>query len=624
VSAGPRVVRLLAAGLAAIVSAACAPDDGVGTGAGDIGRDATTARHVVLVTLDTVRADRIGAYGRSDAGTPWLDSLASRGRRFDRAYAHVPITLPSHVSMMTGLLPPATGVHANGQTEVAPDVEFVAERFRHAGFRTVAAVGGFPVASAFPVARGFETFDDRFVDRRNPSALERPAEAVVDAAVRALAPPDDRRTFLWVHLFDAHDPYEPGEPWASRHRDDPYQGEIAAMDAALARLARALEPVLPAGETLWCVIADHGEALGDHGEPTHGFFLYEPTVRVPWILAGPGVPPGTVQAAPVGAVDVAPTLLAAAGLDVSPGLVGRDRSRPTDAEAAVYLETELPRRNYGWAPLRGVVEGRFKWIEAPRPELYDVVDDPDESFNQVAEWPDEVARLREVLARTPGGGAGLTPPASVTDPRLASLGYVGAVSPSATGAEDPKDRLATYVRFQEASRALEADPPRPEEALPLLDTLIAEEDTGAARLKRAVARRMLGRLEDALRDLDVARGLSPEDPGVALETGRIRLLTGNPAASVEPLTRFLDANAGSPEGLLLRGAALEKSGRIDVAERDYRAALAGNPGYRDASLRLAALLYRAGRFEEVRTTLETHLAIHPGDPLATGLMSELP
>lgn len=617
-----RIARGLAVASLAALIAACSGSTERGAGADRAARDDAVARHVVLVTLDTVRADRIGAYGRVDADTPWIDALAARGTRFERAYAHVPITLPSHVTMMTGLLPPRTGVHANGQDATAPGVRFVAESFRDAGFRTVAAVGGFPVASAFPVARGFETFDDRFVDRRNPAALERRADAVVDAAVAALSGEDDRRTFLWVHVFDPHDPYEPPEPWATTHAADPYQGEIAAVDAALARLAHRLEPVLPAAETLWCVVADHGEALGDHGEPTHGFFLYEPTVRVPWILAGPGIPAGRVVGTAVGTVDVAPTLLSAAGLETPAGLDGRDRGAgPADDPPPVYLETELPRRNYGWAPLRAVVDGRFKWIDAPRPELYDLIDDPDESFNQAAEWPDEVAVLRDELARL--RGTAVAPAATSADPRLASLGYVGSVSPSATGAEDPKDRLATYVRFQDASRALEANPPRPQDALPLLDALIARDDTPAARIKRAVARRMLGRFDAALADLAAARRGSPDDPAIDLEEGSILVFAGRPGKAIAPLDRYLASHPEAPDALLMRGAAHEQTERVDLAEADYRAALAANPGYRDASLRLARLLVLSGRLAEARVALETHLAVHPGDPLATGLLSEI-
>jgi len=620
---GARGAAALAVALAVVACAGGDPDEDVsGRSTAPAG---PVARHAVLVTVDTVRADRIGAYGREDAGTPWMDALAARGTRFERAYAHVPITLPSHVSILTGLLPTRTGVHVNGQTGASPETRFLAEILAARGFLTAAAVGGFPLDARYPVSRGFERYDDRFVDRRNPAALERRATDVVEAALRQVEDSAGRRVFLWVHLFDPHDPYEPPEPFASRYADDPYQGEIAFVDAALARLAAALEPVMPASETLWTVVGDHGEALGEHGEPTHGFFVYEPTVRVPWIVAGPGDRSARVVPGPVGTVDVAPTILACLGVPVPDGLDGRARpllARDDDPDTAVYVESELPSRNYGWAPLRSAIGPRFKFIEAPRAELYDLREDPGETFNQIAEWPDEAATLRERLAATSGRAA--DDAATVPDPRLASLGYVGTSAGGRAGGEDPKDHVATYVAFQEASRALEAAPPRPAEAIARLDSLVAAADSGAVRLKRAMARRMLSDFDGAMRDLEAAGKLSPDDPEVALERGRVRVLTGRDADAIPDLSDYVKLRPESPEAWLLLGAAQEHLGRRDGAEDAYRRALALNPGYRDASLRLAALFFRAERFADARAVLSRHLAIHPGDPLAAGLLSEIP
>ena len=305
--------RLVAPGLVAVavVVAGCGPP-----------RQAAPARHLVLVTLDTTRADRLGCYGRRGAGTPWLDRLAERGTLFRRAYTPVPLTLPAHVSILTGLYPVHTGVHANGQTQLRTGVRTLAERLAESGFFTAAAVGGYPVTGRFPVRRGFEAFDDRLEDPNNAEGLERDGGKVVEAALRELGGRGDRRLFLWVHLYDPHDPYDPPAPFRERFADDPYQGEIARVDAALSELASGLEATLHGESVLFCVVADHGEALGDHGEPMHGFFIYEPTVRVPLILAGPRVPEGGARSEPVSTVDLVPTLLTLLGLPSPSGLDG--------------------------------------------------------------------------------------------------------------------------------------------------------------------------------------------------------------------------------------------------------------------------------------------------------------
>lgn len=589
-------------------------------------------RHVLLVTLDTTRADRIGAYGMPSAGTPTIDGLAARGVRFDRAYAHVPITLPSHATMMTGLLPPRTGVRVNGdppRDDVAEGA--LATALRAHGFATVAAIGGYPLSAEFGLAAGFDRFDDALVDPRNPAALERSAERVVDAALAALeatpAGEAAERRFVWLHFFDPHDPYEPPPEFAARFPQDPYQGEIAAVDAALGRFLDRARDRLPEDDTLVVVVGDHGEALGEHGEPTHGFFLYESTVRVPWVVAGPGIAPRVVFG-PVGLVDLAPTVLASLGLAVDNGLDGRAidlsaRDEPTSRP--IYLETELPRRSYGWSRLRGVVDGDWKWIEAPRPELYDVVRDPLETIDETPDHGDRAESLRATLdALVPATEPGAAPSTDDrVDPRLASLGYVGTSGSGSGGEDDPKDRLEVYVRFQRAARALEASPPDPVTALDELDRLLELDPTAATHAKRAVALRMLERYDDALDALDAAGGPGVEPIDAALERGRVLLLLGRVSAAGVALDRFLAEVSGHPEGHLLRGAARERDGDLARAERDYRVALEGNPAFLPASHRLAALLFRADRHGEAAEVLRGALRWHPDDPIARGLLGEI-
>jgi arylsulfatase A-like enzyme/Flp pilus assembly protein TadD len=573
-------------------------------------------RNVVLVTLDTVRADRLGSYGRAGADTPWLDALAARGMRVERAYAPVPITLPSHVTILTGLLPPRTGIRDNGDLSLATGVTTLAERLSAGGFFTAAAVGGFPVASRFPVSRGFARFDDRFADPRNPAGLERDAGEVVRAALGAASGRGARPLFLWVHLFDAHDPYEPAEPWRSRHANDPYQGEIARVDAALADLEAGLRPIVGAEPVLWVVVADHGEGLGEHGEDTHGFFLYEPTVRVPFLMAGPGVPRGTTVPGPRGIVDVVPTILDRLGLEIPAGLDGEPlRDGPT--ERSLYVETLLPLRHYGWSPLRAAVSGRTKYIAAPRPELYDVVDDPRESQNRIHESTDDASTLAawiDAIDRSTGGA-----PATTPDPRLASLGYVasGARAEAGSALADPKDRLATYRDFQRAAKLLEQG--RGNEALAVVDRLLATEDAPGVRLQRARALRMTGRLAESAEEL----GRLGAFPGAALERARIAAAVGDGGTALREADRHLAEAPGDAEALMFRGAARELLGDPAGAEADYRAALDANPAYAAASLRLVRIVALAGRLDEARSLLRAHLERHPGDTFARNLLAEL-
>lgn len=595
----------------------------------DSAREEPSAQHLVLITLDTTRADRIGAYGHANAGTPWLDQLAKRGALFERAYTTAPITLPAHVSLFTGRIPPRTGVHLNGQTGVAPGVVFLAEQLGNAGFLSAAAIGGYPVSRRFPTGRGFELFDEVFADPRNPAGIERDAGLVVDAALSLARERGERRLFLWVHLFDAHDPYDPPEPFASRFSQDPYQGEIARMDAALSRLQAGLEPILGDENAIYCVVGDHGEALGDHGEDTHGFFVYEPTARVPLIISGPGIPAGRRVMGPVSIVDLAPTFYKWLGVEAPGGLDGgvlHANDESFQSTGPVYIESELPLANYGWSPLYAVTSGPHKLIDAPKPELYDLQSDPSETRNvfetETATRGALESQLDDFRSEIVGGGG-----APVDDAALRSLGYVGttaSASRDAAGRElaDPKDRLDEYVAFTRASRALEEG--RPEEALRLTDRLLSIRDTPGARLVRASALRMSGRLAEALALLDeLERSGAELGPRLDLERARILVGTQRFEEALPALDSYLEQSPRDAEALVLRGAAREFLGNSRGAEEDYRLALSINPLSRNASLRLAGLLVQTGRIPGAQQHLGEHLRRFPGDELASGLLQAI-
>ena len=367
--------------------------------------------NLLLITLDTVRADRLGAYGAAGAATPALDGMARAGVRFEQAIAAAPLTLPSHATILTGLPPTRHGLRHNGAGRLADPIDTLAERLRAAGYDTAAFVGAFVLDRRFGLDQGFALYDDEIPRGATAPHLEaeRPASAVVERALGWLAEREGRPFFAWVHLYDPHAPYAPPEPFRSRFPAQPYEGEIAAVDAQVGRLLAEIESRGWSDRTLVAVAGDHGESLGEHGEATHGLLLYEATLRVPLLLRGAGLPAGGVVRAPVGLTDLGPTLAGLLGRDMAPPQGGRDlsadlRAGREPAPADLYSETEYP-RSFGWAALAALRRGGWKLIAGPRPELYDLSLDPDEARDRSASG----AAHRSGAGREPRGSA--RPPA---------------------------------------------------------------------------------------------------------------------------------------------------------------------------------------------------------------------
>lgn len=440
-------------------------DSGEVPGAGEGSRGRTAARDpgaapgddliaedLILVTLDTLRADAVGPRSTGETATPTLDRLAQRGRVFSRAHAHSVMTLPSHATILTGRLPFEHGVRSNGGFRLPDDETTLAEILRDEGFATGAFVAAFPLDARFGLSQGFDVYDDAYPEGSSATDFatpERPGSEVVTAAIRWWREHEGQRRFLWVHLFEPHAPYEPPEPFATQWAEDPYLGEVATADHALRPL---LEPLLDAQsqETLVAITADHGEALGEHGEQTHGLFAYEGVLAVPLVLSGPGIDPGRDER-PAGHLDLLPTLLRRLGIEVPGSLAGRDLLEPDRPQGPHYFEAVDAYYNRGWAPLRGVLDERFKAIELPIPELYDLAEDPNELQNLVRQ---ERRRYRDLLASSPS--AETWPPEARNEPvdaeesrRLASLGYVsggGGDRERAFGPEDDPKTLVTVDR----------------------------------------------------------------------------------------------------------------------------------------------------------------------------------
>jgi len=589
--------------------------------------------NVLLVTIDTLRADRVGCYGYARGATPILDGLAARGVRFATAIAHVPLTAPSHASMLTGRTPLGHGMRDNGGFVLPEAVRTLAEDFKAAGYHTGAFVSGFPLNRRFGLDRGFEHYDDhlpRGSDPRRTAYVERTADLTTDVALQWLdataKQPGAAPWFAWVHYYDPHAPYEAPGAFGPRFAASPYDGEIAFVDEQLGRLLAAVEGRGPPGSTVVLVTADHGESLGEHGEDTHGIFIYDSTLRVPWIMAGPGIAAGRVAATVARGIDVAPTLLDYAGLASRPEIEGRSLRRAAAGEvlddAPAYAESLHAQLQYGWAPLHALRTDRFKLIDAPRAELYDLKSDGAETQDRAGQEGARVETLRTELRRIM---ATTTPVAAKaidaeTAERLAALGYVGGAgaAPVQTG-RDPKDgiRLATRLGRNGMSVART----EPEKAIRELTLLLAEDPGMFVALRtRAVAYETAGQYEAAIRDLRALekRGALTAEDSVVL--GDNLRLAGRTREAVAVLEGTATKNPRFAQPWLSLAALAVKQNRIDDAARAYEKVLAITPDHAEALRGLGDLALIKG---DVGGAAQRYERVVDADPADVGALSKL-
>lgn len=565
-------------------------------------------RHFLLVTIDTLRADRLGAYGYAAARTPTLDALAASGVRFDRAYSTAPITLTAHASLLSGRYPPAHGARHNGMP-VSGTPPTLATALHDAGFATGAFVGAFPLDHRFGLHRGFDVYGDRLprgADGR--PANERTGQAVVDEAAAWLAQQSGRRTFAWVHLFEPHAPY--GLPGDTRPVAERYDAEIAEADRQVGRLLAALGPAR--SETLIVLAADHGEAFGEHGEIGHSLFVYDTTLRVPLVLAGPGMAPRVIDS-PVSLVDVAPTVLARLGV-VAPESDGVDLSSALAGGAvparALYAESFAPRFDFGWSALRAIRADGLKLIAAPRPELYDLAADPGETRDVASERTDAARRLTaQVEQRSPADLVAAAAPPSDATRRLQALGYLAsAAKPAAGPRADPKDRRelaaqiarvtseeVTGAALEPALRAiLRSDPGNPQ-----METRLGFVLAGSNRCAEAERRFTTA----------IAAGMPSADPYLGLAgclAARRRT-----AEALDVLARAEAIEPGNPVVLANRGVLLSDSGRAAEAIPVLEQAVAIDPAFLEARFNLAVALARTGQREAAASAAQALLGRMP-------------
>ncbi|HXV76368.1 MAG TPA: sulfatase-like hydrolase/transferase [Candidatus Polarisedimenticolaceae bacterium] len=554
---------------------------------------------ILLVTLDATRADRLGCYGHAPAATPAIDALAGAGVRFDRAYAQAPLTLPSHVSLLTGTYPAVHGVRVDAQGRVPEGVETLAERLAEAGWETAAFVSSFDLGAAFGLDRGFDLFDSISGDGSQPTriAADRPADATTDAALAWLEARGDRPFFAWLHYNDAHWPYNPPAELTADGAD-PYDGEIAFVDRQLARVVAWLESTGRLERTLIVVAADHGESLDDHGEPRHGLFVYDATVRVPLIVRWPArLPAGLVVDEPVALIDVLPTILDLTGLGIGEQVDGRSLRPAFDGKleaADVVGESHLAEIGYGWAPLAFLVRGGKKFIDAPVPELYDLEDDPGELRNLAPALPGETVAMREALFRIESRMTPLAPHAAAADPetraRLESLGYLGGTSPDAPAgdAPDPKTMIA-LLRGHFYGLGLNRAG-RYQESVAVLEQLVAESPRSC----------------DPYADLGWSY----------LATGRSRSAEGAYRESLRALPQHGERLWGLAE-------ALRRQGRYEDAIEAYRASLVQRPEMFESHLGLALSYGSLQRFDEAFEHTRRQVEINPSSTIALTNLTSL-
>jgi choline-sulfatase len=473
---------------------------------------AQTRPSILLVTLDTTRADVVGPEA-AGITTPAFNAVAARGRRYRQAYAAVPETLPSHVTMLTGLYPAGHGIHENGRY-LGANQPVLAERLQRVGYRTAAFVSSFILARRFGLARGFEVYDDQFAPGRSERTARETTDAVLAQVAAHPAPvASSVPLFVWVHYFDPHYPYEPPEPYRRQFPGHPYLGEVAFMDAQLGRLVEAFEQHAP-GPIAIVLVGDHGEGLGEHGEALHGNLLYQSTMHVPLVIAGPGVGVGTGDS-PVSTRRVYHTILDWAGVESAHSLRG------TDPEV-VLGEAMKPFLNYGWQPQSMAVEGAHKSILAGRVEMYDVVADPAETRDVAGDprSPLVPAALRDYPPPLPAGARAPDTLEPEARRRLASLGYVsaGAAPVVRKDAPRPADMVRLFEPLERASGLFVAG--KYAQVIPLLDRILTEDPNNLdAVLRLATAHSAIGHDHQAVELFQKAEALAPQSQDVRTYLG---------------------------------------------------------------------------------------------------------
>jgi len=598
--------------------------------------------NVLVITLDTIRADRLGAYGNPHIRTGFVDGLAERGVVFDRCIAPTPLTLPSHTSLFTGTYPVFHGVRDNSNYVVPAELTTMAELFSEEGYRTGGFIGAFVLSKRWSLDQGFETYTEP-ESGYDPTMMsfaqiQRPADAVVDDAIAWLRKESEQPWFAWVHLYDPHLPYEPPLNFAREYPDDPYLGEVAFADAQLSRLHDFLQSTGLDSNTIVVFAGDHGEGLGDHGEFDHGLLIYQTTARVPLIIVHPdSTSKGVRREEVVSLVDIMPTIAEALDLPLPGGVQGQSLwpligGAGEFDERPVYAETLYPELHFGWSSLKAIQDRQYQLIHSSDPELYDLVGDPAQVVNLFETQPDVARRmtreLKALVGKLERGAMDASyEPDAESIAMLAALGYVtaGVGSDEGQSIDDlpsPRNMLPIYNLFGKAAAAVSAGDEAGGEKM-LLEIVEANNSLVDAWISLGKLYRSQGRMAEALSVFREAHDRRPLDPSLVSKLADALISTGQPAEAEQLLLAAQAKHPDNPYIVYALARALENTGRFGESEELFRESLRLDPRLASAHVRLAALALRRGDINTVNVQLDAALRLDPGVPDASLIRGQL-
>jgi len=591
------------------------------------------APSVVVITIDTLRADHLGCYGYKQIRTPNIDALAAESARFARAYTAVPVTLPSHTVMFTGTYPMSNGMHDFAANKLGSTQPTLASVLKDHGYATAAVIGSAVLDSRFGLNRGFDFYYDHFdfnrLQESNLEEMERPGNLVTDVTLDWLGKNYRKKFFLWMHLYDPHYPYHPPAPYDAEYKERPYDGEIAFADQQVGRLIRFLKSKGLFANTLIVLSGDHGESLGEHGEKSHGFFIYNATMHVPFIVHLPGARSPRVMPDLISLADLMPTVLQALKIEVPPQVQGRNllpliKGKEQDEARSLYGETFLPRLHFNWSELRGIETANYHFIEAPKPELYDLAKDPGETQNLYGEKKAVAEEMRARLAaliRQYSAGQELAEKTGL-DPalmeRLKSLGYAGfsgGAPPTITdrALPDPKDRIEVYELVSEAiAESQHGEYAASTAKLELV--LKSDPDSVPVHYLLGVNYYRMREYPKAVEQLQRVLQLSPEYSLAVYELGLAYGHAGNWDQAIQTLKRALELDSTNFSAARNLGAAYLQKKMVPEAAAAFRQSIAIAPEYAPGHRALGEVLLYEGLVDDALTELRRAAELEPQDP----------
>ncbi len=586
--------------------------------------------NVVVITVDTLRADHVGCYGYKQIRTPNIDGLAADSVRFDMAFTPVPITLPSHTVIFTGTYPMLNGMHDFSGNRLGAQPPTLASVLKENGYRTGAVVAAAVLDSRFGLNRGFDFYYDHFdfnrLQESNLDEMERPANVVADETLQWLQANSQSRFFLWMHLYDPHYPYKPPAPYAEQYKDHPYDGEIAFADEQVGRVITFLKQKHLYEHTIIVLSGDHGEGLGEHGEKTHGFFIYNSTLHVPLIVHFPEGHKGTEVEGPVSTADIMPTILQALRLQVPPEVQGTSmlplvEAKQAESSRQLYAETFLPRLHFNWSELRGLEVGKYHFIEAPKPELYDISKDPGELNNLYSEKKAVSEELRAKLASTIRGYSAGKELAEKTglDPalmeRLKSLGYAGfsgggSLTISNSQLPDPKDRIQVYELVSEGMS--DGQHGRYEESVEKLTTALkTEPDSVPVHYLLGIDYYRLKNYEGAAEQFQKVLKLSPDYALAVFQLGLSYARAGRADDAIATLKRTLELDSTNFSAAYDLGMVYMQKQMTAEALEAFQRSVTISPEYIPGHVALGQLLLAEGQTDTAITELRRAVTLAP-------------